>query len=56
LGKPPIKNILSRMGFEKKEITKLLKDDYRNYINVCKPYPTLNAWNYLKIIVMRYGL
>jgi hypothetical protein len=25
LGKPPIKDILSRMGFEKKEITKLLK-------------------------------
>ena len=25
LGKPEIKNILSKMGFEKKEITKLLK-------------------------------
>ena len=25
LGKPKIKNILSQMGFEKKEITKLLK-------------------------------
>ena len=25
LGKPPIKDILSRMGFEKKEIAKLLK-------------------------------